>query len=344
MKLLGITALLCMLSAPTAEVGDQNTPINKIQIIGSHNSYKTAINPELFKIMLAKNPQVSSIDYEHVSLAEQLDMGLRNLEIDIYADEKGGKYAHPKGLDLVPGQEPFDADGEMLQPGFKVLHIVDYDFRSHCKTLKACLGQLKTWSDAHPNHNPVFITLETKDAVSENTPKQFDELESNLINYLGKKHLLIPDDVRGKYETLEAAVLAGNWPTLKKARGKFIFLLDDRAQKRAAYISGHPSLKGRLLFANADPGTPEAAILIRNNPQSTEIPDLVKKGYMIRTRADADTKQARMNDRSNFIAACNSGAQIITTDYYQKSTHFKSDYIVYFETGNKYYRANPLFK
>ena len=42
------------------------------------------------------------------------------------------------------------------------------------------------------------------------------------------------------------------------------------------------------------------------------------------------------------MAACTSGAQIITTDYYQKSTHFASDYSVIFD-GNTYFRPNPLF-
>lgn len=61
----------------------------------------------------------------------------------------------------------------------------------------------------------------------------------------------------------------------------------------------------------------------------------------IRTRADSDTKQASENDRSSFEAPCRSGAQIVTTDYYLKSVHFKSDYSVSFE-GNGYFRANPL--
>nr|WP_246229901.1 Ca2+-dependent phosphoinositide-specific phospholipase C [Mucilaginibacter humi] len=85
-------------------------------------------------------------------------------------------------------------------------------------------------------------------------------------------------------------------------------------------------------------------MLIRNNAKSPEIPGLVKKGYIIRTRADSDTEQARTNDRSYFEAACNSGAQIITTDYYLKSTHFKSDYSVFFDGANKYFRYNPLFQ
>jgi hypothetical protein len=101
-------------------------------------------------------------------------------------------------------------------------------------------------------------------------------------------------------------------------------------------------LKGRLLFANAEPGTAEAAIVIRNNPKKDDIPALVKKGYIVRTRADSDTREARINDRSVFDAACQSGAQIITTDYYRKSEHFSSDYIISFDAG-KYFRLNPLF-
>jgi hypothetical protein len=331
--------------------GNDDLPINKIQVIGSHNSYKEAIDPALFKVFQKLNPEdAEKIDYEHISLTDQLNMGLLNLEIDVYADEKGGKYAHPKGLDWVKNQPPFDPDGEMNKPGFKVFHIIDLDFRSHCLTFKDGLQQLKAWSDAHPNHNPIFITLEPKDQPSKNknltvpekfTDKTLDELDQDLRDGLGNS-IITPDQVRGNYPTLESAVLHGNWPTLKAARGKFIFILDNIKENRALYIKDHPSLKGRVIFANADPGTPEAAMMIRNNPKDPEIKELVKKGYIIRTRSDSDTEQARNNDRSDFIAACSSGAQIITTDYYLKSTHFKSDYVVFFEGVNKYFRLNPV--
>lgn len=330
---------------------DGNTPINRIQVIGSHNSYKMAIDPALFAAFQKQDPKsAEKIDYEHISLTEQLNMGLLNLEIDVYADEKGGKYAHPKGLEWVKGQPEFDPNHEMDKPGFKVFHIIDLDFRSHCLTFKDGLKQLKTWSDAHPDHNPVFITLESKDEKPKDpnrtvpekfTDKTFEELDQNIKDGLGKS-LITPDMVRGKYATLESAVLHGNWPTLKAARGKFIFILDNNKENRALYIKDHPSLKGRVLFANADPGTPEAAMMIRNDSKDPQIKELVKKGYIIRTRADSDTEQARANDKSNFEAACNSGAQIITTDYYLKSTHFKSDYVISFE-GQKYFRLNPAF-
>ncbi len=98
-----------------------------------------------------------------------------------------------------------------------------------------------------------------------------------------------------------------------------------------------------MLFTNAEPGTPEAAFLILNDALKNEakIQELVKKGYLVRTRADADTKEARRNDKRTFEAACRSGAQIITTDYYRPSTHVKSDYVIRFD-GGKYLRLNPL--
>jgi hypothetical protein len=176
------------------------------------------------------------------------------------------------------------------------------------------------------------------------TAEVFDELDKTIKENLGIETLITPDEVRGHYETLESAILNGNWPKLNAAKGKFIFILDETGDKRAAYIQGHPSLQGRVLFADATPGTPEAAILIMNDPvrDINKIKDMVKKGYIVRTRADADTEEARRNDKSHFEAACQSGAQIITTDYYLKSTHFKSDYAISFE-GGKYFRANPLY-
>lgn len=327
-------------------------PINQIQVIGSHNSYKEAIDPALLKAMKASNPTaVSGLEYEHISMPGQLDMGLRNLEIDVYADEKGGRYAHPKSLEQVKGQAAFDPKGEMKQPGFKVLHVPDLDFRSSVLTFKSALQQLKKWSEANPDHTPVFITLEAKDSPTETmdltqpevfTGKTFDELDAVILENLGAKHLITPDQVRGQYNTLEEAVLNQNWPKLSEAKGKFIFVLDATGKKRATYIEGHFSLKGRIMFANADEGSPEAALMIRNNPNDDQIPLLVKKGYIIRTRADSETIQARNNDWSGFEAASKSGAQIITTDYYLKSKLFASRYSVSFE-GGRYVRNNPLF-
>ncbi|KQR67462.1 phosphatidylinositol-specific phospholipase C1-like protein [Pedobacter sp. Leaf176] len=353
MRLITCVGLLLVLPAIALIARKDDLPINQIQVIGSHNSYKQAINPLLFNVLKSQDSSgANSLDYEHIAMPDQLGMGLRNLEIDVYADDKGGKYAHPRGFEQVVGQPEFDKDGEMNKPGFKVFHVPDLDFRSSALSFKTALQQLRNWSEANPDHTPVFMTLEAKDDSTKRrgftqpevfTGKTFDELDAVIIENLGRDHIINPDIVRGKYKTLEEAVLANNWPKLSQAKGKFIFVLDAKDRKRATYLEGHPSLKGRVMFANAEPGTPEAGLMIRNNPNDEQIPALVKEGYIIRTRADADTKQARNNDWSDFEAACKSGAQIITTDYYKKSTHFKSDYAISFADG-KYFRANPLFK
>ncbi|MCF7973995.1 MAG: hypothetical protein K9N55_09285, partial [Phycisphaerae bacterium] len=145
--------------------------LNQIQVVGSHNSYKQAIAPALMNIIAQDDPQLArSLDYSHVSLTEQLDLGLRSLELDLFHDPEGGRYARPYGLYGVPGMtQPaspdYDPDNLMLQPGFKVLHVQDIDFRTNCLTLKTGLQEIKAWSDAHPKHLPVIITMNTNDAV-----------------------------------------------------------------------------------------------------------------------------------------------------------------------------------
>jgi hypothetical protein len=324
--------------------------INEIQVIGSHNSYKKAILPEVYRYLAKKDSMnfLPRIQYEHIPVPQQLDLGLRNLEIDVYADSKGGKYAHPKILDLVQTTDSFDPEGKMKKPGYKMIHITDIDYQTWYYTLEDCLKDLKKWSDAHPDHTPVFITLEPKDGKANQfgtepehyTAKLFDELDQELKKYLGKDKIITPDDIRGSYKTLNEAVLHKNWPKVKETKGKFLFVLDNNSENRDLYMKDHPSLKGRMVFTNSAPGTAEAAVLLMNDP-GPEITRLVKQGYIVRTRADADTMEARKEDYSRFEKAKESGAQVITTDYYQPSKLFKSNYRISFD-NNTYERRNPM--
>ena len=324
--------------------------INEIQVIGSHNSYKKAILPEVYSYLSKKDSMnfLPRIQYEHIPIPQQLDLGLRNLEIDVYADSKGGKYAHPKILDLVKTTQPFDPEGKMKKPGYKMIHITDIDYQTWYYTLEDCLKDLKKWSDAHPDHGPIFITLEPKDGEANKfgtepehyTSQLFDDLDNELKKYLGKNKIITPDEIRGSYKTLNEAVLKKNWPKMKDAKGKFLFVLDNNSENRDLYMKDHPSLKGRMVFTNSTPGAPESAVLLMNDP-SSEINALVKQGYIIRTRADADTMEARKEDYSRFEKAKQSGAQVITTDYYLPSKLFKSTYTISFD-NNTYERKNPV--
>ena len=121
-----------------------------------------------------------------------------------------------------------------------------------------------------------------------------------------------------------------------------MFALDNENRLRDLYLKGHPALKGRLLFASVDPSHPAAAWFKLNDPfeDFEKIQELVRAGFLVRTRADADTKQARKNDVSMRDKALASGAQYVSTDYAEPNLAF-SPYVVRLP-GNHVARANPV--
>jgi hypothetical protein len=303
--------------------------LNQFQVIGTHNSYHAGIAPSESKVWQAKYANAyKGLDYQHPPLPQQLDAGVRQIELDVYADTKGGRYAHPSGPSMaaaagLPADPPFDPDNIMSKPGFKVMHVQDVDYRSTCQPFTACLQQVRDWSHAHPGHVPIFILVETKQDSPKGlkltepepfTSATFDSLDAEIRSVFPASEIVTPDDVRGHFETLNQAVLAGNWPSLASARGKVVFLMDQRAVG-PVYLDGHPSLRGRVVFTNAEPGEPDAAFIERNDGPAADISALVRKGYLIRARTDADTKQARTNDTSMRDAMISSGAQLLSTDY-----------------------------
>ncbi|MEM6632410.1 MAG: phosphatidylinositol-specific phospholipase C1-like protein [Bacteroidota bacterium] len=347
---------------PESSAQGTSTPVvrlNHIQMLASHNSYKEAIEPALFsRLMEEDSSRFFGLEYHHISLKDQLDLGIRKLEVDIVYDPEGGRYAKPLGLSMLADMgvetQPYDPDKLMEQPGFKVLHVQDIDFRSNCLTLEACLGEILAWSEAHPNHLPIAISFNAKDSRIERpgfvlplpfTSTAFDSLDQALLSVLPKNKLLTPDEVRGDYTSLEEAVLSRGWPQLDAVRGKILFVLDEGGKKLEAYVAGHPSLENRVMFVNAQPGRPEAAFLIMNNPIRDHdlIQERVKLGYLVRTRADANTIEARRNDYSRFEAALSSGAHYITTDYYVPNPAFGTDYQISFPAG-KIALCNPLYQ
>ena len=317
-------------SASYAQSSDTAVKLNQIQVIGTHNSYHAGIAPNESKIWQAKYADAyKGLDYQHQPLPQQFDSGVRQIELDIYADSKGGLYAHPSGPSMVaaakfPPDSEFDPNGIMNKPGFKVMHVQDVDYRSTCQPFIACLQQVREWSHAHPGHVPIFILVETKQGKPRGevhltepesfTSATFDLLDAEIRSVFSPSEMITPDDVRGKCGTLNEAVLAGNWPTLASARGKVVFLMDQRPVG-PVYLAGHPSLRGRVLFTNAEPGEPDAAFIERNDGPADDITSLVRKGYLIRARTDSDTKEARANDTSARDAMIASGAQLLSTDY-----------------------------
>ncbi|MGY5353366.1 phosphatidylinositol-specific phospholipase C1-like protein [Wenyingzhuangia sp. IMCC45467] len=325
--------------------------LNEIQVIGSHNSYKIPIEQPLWEYLYQiDSARALSLQYGHISILEQLDLGLRNLELDVLHDPSGGKFIHPKGLEIVKslGKKPlpYDDEKELHQAGLKMFHIQDIDFRSHHLLFKEGLKTIKKWSDEHPNHTPIFILINAKDSHQKNLSKllpftkaALDSIDLEIRSVFKDSQLITPDLVRGNYKTLEEAILTDGWPDLNTVKGRFLFVLDEKEEKNNRYIKGHPSLKNRVMFVNSKEGNPEAAFRVINNPikEIKYIKELVSRGYMVRTRADDGTNESRTNDYCKFEMAKKSGAQVISTDYYVQTTLYKSTYKVNFK-NSKYER------
>lgn len=343
--LLGMAAAVC---AQSAAQQDKLVRLNQIQVIGTHNSYNLGFAPSEAEYLKKHNPDAyRALEYKHASLAAQLDGGVRQLEIDVNTDPKGGKYAHPKIVELsqaegLPADPDFDPEHKMDRPGMKVIHIPDVNQRSSCPLFTDCMEQIRAWSKAHPGHLPLFIQIETKHDKKAHVPggqlgmmfttQDFDALDAEILSVFPKSEIVTPDSVRGSYKTLEAAVRAGMWPTLAQARGKVMFVIDSE-NDTAAYVAGHPSLRGRVMFTNGKMGDPDAAFMKMNGNPQAEIDRMVKLGYIVRARADDSTVAARNNDTTRRDELLRSGATMISTDYPLSEPSEWSGYSVGFPGG-----------
>ena len=356
----GAVALATVAAARTTTPTDpaERLRLNQIQVVGTHNSYALPIDhrvlalaapmlrqaseqmadalpPDRRAAMLDEHPAklddpIQAFGYVQEPIEAQLQRGVRSIELDLHPDPQGGLYADPAPYRALAARGERDLlpiyERELRQPGLKVFHVADLDFRSQCPTFRACLTLLRQWSDATPGHSPVFVLLEPKLAGTGGAAgapfdaAAFAEVDATIAAILGRDKVVTPDDVRGDAATLEAAALARRWPTLAQARGKFLFLFLVPGMNFAAfspYLDGHASLEGRMAFVQGKPGMAHTAFQMFDNAltRQGEIRAAVSRGYLVRTRADIDTGDARANDGRRRDAALASGAQIISTDY-----------------------------
>ena len=347
----------CDLEHPSGKPGCTRAAVdalkmNQIQVVGSHNSYKEAIAPKEMANVRARNPKAAdTLDYSHEPLTRQLDAGARQLELDFVYDPEGGRYYTPLGRKMAPDTTPYDLE-PMKKPGMKVIHVPDIDYRSVCPLLVDCFREIKAWSDKHPEHVPILIIFNLKQDQLKNVPgavpllpfdaKAMDAVDAAMRAAFKDKDLITPDKVQGKHKTLREAVMAGAWPPRGQARGKFLLAMDEDPDVVAVYRGSRKSLEGRAMFVNIDENSPAAGYITLNEPikENARIQAAVKAGLIVRTRADADTWEARRNDRAPQIAAFASGAQYVSTDYMRPDTRFSS-----YEThlpGGGLARLNPV--
>lgn len=362
-------ALLTVALSPGAAAGQtatadpvrvDRTRVNEVQVIGTHNSYHRELSGEqqasFDALTGAPGGYAASLGYSHAGIGDQLAFqDVRGLELDLFPDPVGGLYGAPL-LRVAAGLGPLD-DPAWFEPGIKVQHIADLDYRTTCVQLTACLEQVETWSDANPSHTPVMIMLELKQsdpvvvaASGVQSPPwdaaALDALDAEIRSVVDEEDLLSPDDVRRPGLTLEESVLQEGWPTLAAARGEVMFLLDNEGELNDVYAEGRPSLEGRAVFTNSTPGEPDAAFLKRNEPraeQTSIIADLVRQGYLVRTRSDVPLTTVLAEDTEMRDAALASGAQLVSTDFPEvgMSARYDRGYVARLPGGGPV-RCNPV--
>jgi calcium-dependent phosphoinositide phospholipase C len=287
---------------------------NQVQVLATHNSYHIQQDAPI--------QSSTTTQYTHAPLDQQLDMGVRGFEIDVVNAPDGS---------------------------FPVLHTPVVDATSNCTPLAQCLQVIRTWSEAHPGHVPIFVLIEPKnddvDFVIDPTLRRFDaagldQLDKTVRSSLGRG-LITPDSVRGSAKTLRAAVTGRGWPTLGKTRGKTLVALNTEGAIRNTFLQGHPSLERRAMFVTADEHSPAAAVIKMDDPDEAKIQALVKQGFIVRTRADADLIEARNHDTSRREIALRSGAQIVSTDFEVAVPAIGGDYVVQIPGGTPA-RCDPV--
>jgi hypothetical protein len=330
----------CDLEHPSGKAGCTRAAVdalkmNQLQTMGSHNSYKMAIAPLEMANLRARNPKAAdTLDYSHEPLTDQLNDGARQLELDFVYDPKGGRYLTPLGRKMAPATTPYDLS-PLARPGMKVMHVPDIDYRSVCPLLVDCFKEIRAWSKAHPDHVPILIIFNLKQdqlKVPGAVPllpfdaAAMDAVDAEIRSVFKPGEIITPDQVRGRHATVREGAMAGGWPTLKAARGKIMLAMDEGPEVVAVYRGARKSLEGRMMFVNIDEASPAAGYITLNEPikEHARIQAAVKAGLIVRTRADADTWEARRNDTAPREAAFTSGATYISTDYRHPDTRFSA--------------------
>jgi hypothetical protein len=333
-----------------AQIPIDSIPINQLRIIASHNSYKKKPHPKVLRFLkkfqdkLGEQNNPNFIDYGHLPFSEQFDnYGIRGIELDVNYDPKGGHYKRRRINLFLFGQRQRVKGGALKKPGFKILHISDVDFETNYLTLKSALEALKSWSDSHPDHFPIYINLEAKGSHPADESKTlkrlgfkrcipfdqkaFLDLEQEISAILTPSQIFKPSDFKKNYSTLQERVVAEGWPLLEELRGRFIFILEGSNNHiYRAFVSP-------MFFQYGNQSDANTVFLLRNNAvaSETEIRELTSQ-FIVRTRSDAGSVESRANNYDTWNAALRSGAQIISTDYYKADERWSS-YKVGFTNG-----------
>jgi hypothetical protein len=187
--------------------------MNELQVAGTHNSYHTK-PPIQFD---------ASHGYTHRPLNEQFEGGVRAIELDVHQGTSARETYHIAGIDP----------------------------NSTCPMFLDCLRTIESWSDAHPNHTPIFVWLEIKDNTGGSAITDLLGVEADVNEVFGSDDLITPSWLAGSHATARERIDADGWPLLSEVAGRVMFIVLNRDDHAQEYTHDFTSLDGRIMFANA---------------------------------------------------------------------------------------------
>ncbi|MFW5780193.1 MAG: Ca2+-dependent phosphoinositide-specific phospholipase C, partial [Bacillota bacterium] len=269
-----------------------NPPINRVQTIATHNSYKKKM-PWFFygttRIISSVFDVGASYQYAHNTLINQLNNGIRGMEFDIrYQKEE-----------------------------FYIYHNALFDQRTHNPKWSYSLKELLAWSEENPEHTMINILIELKTEKKifnpyrkKLTDDMLMELSNSVIDILGEDKVLTPKDWQKDYDNLNQMVASDDWLTYEETKGKFVFLLHPNSEYTRKYINLDLTLDTLNIvpMINSDNvmDFEDWSAFILDNTPSEFTKGLVDDNYFVRTRMDSGA----IFDSQRFQNAVWSGAQI----------------------------------
>ena len=285
------------------EAYEKGVKYNEVQFLATHNSYQISSTEEYKKFFKALSDltfglvKKETAEFNMDTLTEQLELGIRGLEIDI---------------------ETVDEDGNV---SFIVAHNPVMDNTSSCYNFEKALEEIKMWSDNNPGHLPVTVIIEPKKGVvpvndMKNYSLKYAVTTDELIRKVMGDTLLTPADMMGDYANFKEMRENDGWLTLEETAGKILFLLHDTTVT-SDYINQDKSIKSQAMFPMlryADRNKEYASFIIDNKPSqalSHEEESIDKCNLIVRIRPDSfpdfsDEKYEKAN-------LCK--AQIVSTDF-----------------------------
>lgn len=270
--------------------------LDDLRVLATHNSYKQDV-PPASAFLYGAIGMGGRYGYSLPTLTEQLNIGVRSFELDVYRSSS-------------------------VQGGFAVMHNSLIDGGSSASSLYLALTELKMWSDYNPKHVPVTVLIEPKTlggmGYSGLDSDDLLALDEMLAELFGEK-LYTPAQALGGYSAFSELRADNGYPVFSSMFGKFIFLLHDGSAAEQ-YIALDTSMRTQKMFYAVDlyrdSGHASQAMFAIINGFSDErgktaYERAVRTNFIIRTMAD----EYGDFDEDKTASAIKSQANIISTDY-----------------------------